>query len=56
MTLLANLDSQISSLIHTAVFKNYKNNISWSLEERSGFQDCISIREPADIINYEKTA
>lgn len=56
MVLLANLDSQISSLIHTAVFKNYKNNIYWSLEERGGFQGCISIKGPVDIMNYERTA
>lgn len=52
MTLLANLHSQINSLIHTAAFKTYKNNIYWSLEERDGFQGCVSVKETADIMSH----
>lgn len=51
MVLLASVYSQVSSLIHTAVFKIYEYNIYWSLEERGGFQGCISIEGPVDIIN-----
>lgn len=49
MALLASIYSQVTSLIHTAVFKNHEYYIYWSLKERGGFQGCISTEGPVDI-------
>lgn len=61
MGLQANSDSHISSLIHTAVSEQHKNNIycrqraskGWA---RLAFYAVFQSGAPADIVNYEKAA